>query len=205
MVKTPGEVFSFMQSNKIGEKIALFWIAWAFVAEKFDNFKLADQIFQKAIRRQAEPKDVLQKRYQQFQRRMARHFLNKMEEGGQVDEVARPALQTVGSQPTQANADRGLGNQRSVQTLPPTQSIRSKSKSVQPASNNNGVAGFTLFVEENATVIDEEPAQLTENKAWKTLGKDSERRKENEGKDNLLAIVTVFVCIRLCCCRISSS
>ena len=30
-----------------GEKVALFWIAWAFVAEKVGNFKLTDQIFQK--------------------------------------------------------------------------------------------------------------------------------------------------------------
>jgi hypothetical protein len=36
-----------MQVNKIGEKVALFWIAWAFVAEKAGNNKLTDQIFQK--------------------------------------------------------------------------------------------------------------------------------------------------------------
>jgi hypothetical protein len=40
-----------MSTNKIGEKVALFWIAWAFVAEKANNFKLTDQIFQKGIRR----------------------------------------------------------------------------------------------------------------------------------------------------------
>lgn len=31
MVRMPGDIFSFMSSNKIGEKVALFWIAWAFV------------------------------------------------------------------------------------------------------------------------------------------------------------------------------
>lgn len=36
-----------MQNNKIGERVALFWIAWAYVAEKALNYKLADQIFQK--------------------------------------------------------------------------------------------------------------------------------------------------------------
>ena len=40
MVRTPGEIFSFMQSNKIGETVALFWVAWAFVAEKAENFKV---------------------------------------------------------------------------------------------------------------------------------------------------------------------
>lgn len=47
MVRTPGDVFSFMQTNKIGEKVALFWVAWAYVAEKALNYKLTDQIFQK--------------------------------------------------------------------------------------------------------------------------------------------------------------
>jgi len=51
-----------MQSNGIGEKAALFWIAWAFVAEKAGNMKMADQIFQKGTRRLAEPKDMLAKR-----------------------------------------------------------------------------------------------------------------------------------------------
>jgi hypothetical protein len=50
-VRTPGEIFSFMQSNKIGERCALFWIAWAFVAEKAENFNLTDQIFQKGMKR----------------------------------------------------------------------------------------------------------------------------------------------------------
>lgn len=49
MVRTPGEIFTYMQSNKIGEKVALFWIAWAYVAEKALNYKLADQIFQKGM------------------------------------------------------------------------------------------------------------------------------------------------------------
>ena len=46
------------------------------------------QIFQKGIRRMAEPKDQLQKRYQQFQRRMARHFLNQSEALQYVDQTA---------------------------------------------------------------------------------------------------------------------
>jgi len=58
MVRTPGEIFTYMSSNKIGEKSALFWMSWAFVAEKNENFNLTDQIFQKGIRKNAEPKDV---------------------------------------------------------------------------------------------------------------------------------------------------
>ena len=81
MVRIPGDIFTFMNSNKIGDRVSLFWIAWAFVAEKAGNHKLTDQIFQKGIKKMAEPKDILQKRYQQFQRRLARHYLNLAENG----------------------------------------------------------------------------------------------------------------------------
>jgi hypothetical protein len=50
LLQTPGEVFSFMQANKIGTKLSLFWIAWAFVVEKLGNFAMTDKIFQKGIR-----------------------------------------------------------------------------------------------------------------------------------------------------------
>ena len=46
-MRTPGEIFSYMNTERVGEKLALFWIAWAYVAEKAQNYKLADQIFSK--------------------------------------------------------------------------------------------------------------------------------------------------------------
>lgn len=63
------------------------------MAEKAENFKLTDQIFQKGLGKvgairdrdgpeaqaaQRKEKELLQKRYQQFQRRLARHFLNRL-------------------------------------------------------------------------------------------------------------------------------
>lgn len=76
MSRTPSETFGFMQANKIGEKVALFWIAWAFVAEKADKFDVTEKIFKKAIKHQAEPKKMVQSRFQQFQRRMVSRIRN---------------------------------------------------------------------------------------------------------------------------------
>jgi hypothetical protein len=50
MLQTPGEVFSFMQANKIGVKVAIYWIAWAFVVEKLANYAMTDKIFQKGLK-----------------------------------------------------------------------------------------------------------------------------------------------------------
>ena len=30
----PGDIFKYLHKNKVGLKVALFWVAWAFVAEK---------------------------------------------------------------------------------------------------------------------------------------------------------------------------
>ena len=55
------------------------------------GIQLTDQIFQKGMKKQAEPKDMLTKRYQQFQRRLARHYLNL------ADGTATVAASSTGS------------------------------------------------------------------------------------------------------------
>lgn len=85
MVSDPNDVFSFMQSNSVGTKLALYWIAWAFVAEKAQNYQFADRIFQNGQNMNAEPKSLLSQRYQQFQRRITRKYLTAMENGETFD------------------------------------------------------------------------------------------------------------------------
>jgi hypothetical protein len=45
----PDEIFKFMHKNKIGARVALFWVAWAFVNEKAGNDKFTDKLFVKGI------------------------------------------------------------------------------------------------------------------------------------------------------------
>lgn len=47
-------VFKFLHKNRIGEKVALFWVAWAFVAEKAGNDQLADRLYEKGTHRQVD-------------------------------------------------------------------------------------------------------------------------------------------------------
>eukprot|EP00948_MAST-09A_sp_MAST-9A-sp1_P001409 g1409.t1 len=72
----PLDCFRYLYSKGIGEDLALFYIAWAFVAEKADDCKLADDIYQRGIHRRAQPLDQLKQRFRQFQRRMSRKWLN---------------------------------------------------------------------------------------------------------------------------------
>ena len=60
----------------VGTLTALFWVAWAWVAEKQSDFQFTEKIFQKALSVGAEPKKFLEERQKQFLRRMSRHWLN---------------------------------------------------------------------------------------------------------------------------------
>ena len=72
----PSDIFNYMYQQKIGRHVALFWAAWAFVAEKEQDFAFTEKIFAKGIRNKAHPMQYLLTRQKQFQRRMSRHWLN---------------------------------------------------------------------------------------------------------------------------------
>lgn len=190
-VRTPGEIFSYMQSNKIGVKLSLFWIAWAFVTEKLENFKLTDQIFQKGISKQAEPKDLLQKRYQQFQRRMARHYLNLTaeSEGGRTEGDTqgkgseRGALSSL-SKSQAARPQRANGHPQRPRGLKINDggATSSSSDSAVPGKKNAG--GFSIFDENSAPQTSTAPdniGEINENSMWTAVPTESARHKENQG------------------------
>jgi hypothetical protein len=51
VMKDAGDIFKFMFSNKIGEDVGLFYMAWALVAETCKNYSFADKIYVKGIHR----------------------------------------------------------------------------------------------------------------------------------------------------------
>lgn len=204
MVRTPGEIFTYMSSNKIGEKTALFWMSWAFVAEKNENFNLTDQIFQKGIKKNAEPKELLLKRYQQYQRRMARRYLNTMNEGGTS---GAPTAPTVGSggegnaRVSNENARAPLSLLQLQERQVPRNSAPIPRSSTATTTTGGGVntaasavarpnSTFTIFSEENESSVppqagrgaaQQEGLEQHHNKHWRQLGSEASRRKENDG------------------------
>lgn len=71
----PADVFKYLHQQKIGTKVAVFWIAWAFLAEKKEYYSFAETVFQKGISKEAQPLDHLKTRHKQFQRRMSESTL----------------------------------------------------------------------------------------------------------------------------------
>ena len=176
----PSEVFKLMSKIKVGTLTALFWVAWAWVAEKAEDFQFTEKIFQKALSVGAEPKKFLEERQKQFLRRMSRHWLNASQaneddvEGGD-DEDGRGALNSISSAGLAAN-NRGTGFNRNSSRDRHLQTQQSRQLS---RINENSSAGFSIFQDndENAEDVltdDDDGAQR-----GRQLAKESERVKEN--------------------------
>lgn len=79
------ELFRYLYQQRIGTGTATFYMAWAWKAEKEQDYDLTDQILTKGIAKHAKPKHSLVQRLQQFQRRMKRRIRTKaaMEQEGE--------------------------------------------------------------------------------------------------------------------------
>jgi len=184
--KDPGQVFKYLHQQKIGTYTALFWIAWAFVAEKDNDFPFAEQIFKKGISKNAQPLQMLKLRHQQFQRRMSRHWLNSSRASEQLDEYeeydgqesnrSRSALGGLTRDRVRVNDRSRSGRQRSGR---PGGLVSARKENIsnqqQLQANRNG--SFPIFVEpegENGYNLDQ---SYDDDK--RVIPRDADRKKEN--------------------------
>lgn len=149
----PNDVFSFMSNNGVGTKLSLFWIAWAFIAEKADNFQGADRIYNAGFQSNAEPRALLSQRYQQFQRRVTRKYLSAMDD------------------------EYGLAAPPATVKAPLIPESSKLSKISQPTSN---APAFDIFVESTDAVESSAPKFPKKNRSF--LENEAQRVKENQGE-----------------------
>mmetsp|Transcript_28205 Transcript_28205/g.68623 ORF Transcript_28205/g.68623 Transcript_28205/m.68623 type:complete len:822 (+) Transcript_28205:132-2597(+) len=189
--KDPGQVFKYLHHQKVGTITALFWIAWAFVAEKDNDFPFAEKIFKKGISKDAQPAQMLKLRHQQFQRRMSRHWLNSSraqaaEEEQNVDEYEDTDTSQHRATLGRISRDRLRRNDRSARHRGPRSAVvgggvRSIASRTQPRSNGTvGNGSFSIFVEPTGEndenhILDQ---SNIENKEY-VLATHAERKKEN--------------------------
>ena len=150
LLEEPLPLFRFLCANRIGERVSLFYIAWALVAEHAKNYGLADKVFTRGKNFIAKPKKVLATRQKQFQRRMARHW---MKQTSQDDEPIPNSL-------TQASQDLTLFNEN----------INSRGGRNGGASSSRGGLANGLSNTRNGRQRTSAAAQATRNKAKKSGG-----------------------------------
>ncbi|CAM9901770.1 unnamed protein product, partial [Phaeothamnion confervicola] len=74
-----GDLFKYLYKNAIGVELALFWVAWAWVAETNGDYLLADKLYGKATALGATPVEAVRRRHKEFIRRMSRLWLDQQD------------------------------------------------------------------------------------------------------------------------------
>jgi hypothetical protein len=188
----PGDVFKYLHSQHVGTTTALFWIAWAWVAENKGDYAFAEKVYLKGLAREAAPLKLLQQRHKQFQRRMSRHWLNTSQQQDEQDpETAPSGRSTLGG----LDAERVRRNDRAARPRdqPPTdqttRTFQDRNAKHHPLLANNSAStapgsgtGFQIFVEENAHEHDKGGYDLDRSRLVhheRKLETEAERNQEN--------------------------
>uniref|UniRef100_H3HDX0 BUB1 N-terminal domain-containing protein n=1 Tax=Phytophthora ramorum TaxID=164328 RepID=H3HDX0_PHYRM len=170
LVSNPKDIFKYLYQNKIGERVSLFYIGWAYVLETMANYPQAHKIYLKASQKKAEPQDLLERKYKEFQRRMSRQWLRMTEEIGanDIDEVThRRALESLSAYGTLElnDAQREQLHQHQAST---------RAQRVQHANAHKPV--FIIYEDPVGHSVD----PFDGNGGWKKLGSMQQQDKENE-------------------------
>ena len=190
----PGDVFKFLHSHQVGNITALFWIAWAWVAENKGDYSFAEKVYLKGLAKDAVPLKLLQQRHKQFQRRMSRHWLNTSQQQGEVEEetAATSGRATLGG----LDDERVRRNDRSTRPNEPqrrqtTTELTSKTfqdrkaqRQQNSAKNNlsSTASGFQIYREDDADHVDQSNYDLDQSRVveyYRELEAEAERNQEN--------------------------
>lgn len=173
--KRPHDIFKYCHESRIGSEVAIFWIAWAYVAEKEGNFPFAEKIFEKGIRRKAQPMKLLQQRLKHFQRRMSRHWLNStmLNDDGEYHEEEAADRKSRGAFAS-LDQESFARNDRSTSTFQSNQ----RRERIISTGNRQAQPQFPIFNDENAENINE-VLEMSSETSDKPFPRDIDLRKEN--------------------------
>ncbi|OQR87335.1 hypothetical protein THRCLA_10470, partial [Thraustotheca clavata] len=153
----PLDVFKFLYKNRVGDRLALFYMAWALLLEKRDDVKNAELIYAKGIEKKAEPLEALKRKHSEFEKRVSQKWLKAANPEDDDGPEAGPTLR-----------DRE----------PTTITVPISRQPTKPTANSASNA-FAIYSENDAP-----NAFLSENKSstWKKFAPAKAINKENEQK-----------------------
>ncbi|KAJ2465971.1 protein kinase [Coemansia sp. RSA 2322] len=173
-------VFQFLLANKIGDSLAILYEEYAKALESLSKVRKADEVYQLGIARKAQPLARLQRRFDEFQRRVMAQTVR----GAAVD-APPPPPEAASSQRTMLGTKRTARSAHSAaaNTLPASQR-GIPSSAAAPGSRAN--ARIAVFADPDGTTSGTGAADAAQAAAdpaaaapWLDIGSDEARRKEN--------------------------
>ncbi|KAJ2491384.1 protein kinase [Coemansia sp. RSA 2050] len=155
-------VFQYLLAQRIGDSLAMLYEEYGRFLETRDKIKRADEVYQLGVARKAQPLARLERRYEEFQKRVVARTMRQGDLPPAVEE---------NSQRTMLGTKRNAGSVRSVaaNTLPSTQ--RGVSSEVCARGNSR----ISVFSDPDGSLATTSAAGTP----WADVGSDEGRRKEN--------------------------
>ena len=174
----PSSVFKLMSKIKVGRKVSLFWVAWAWCAEQAGDIPFTEKIFEKALSVGIKPQKMLLDWKEDFVKRMNASQAQEDRAGLEEEEgLGRGPLNSLSS--VGSRNDRRFGR---ALLLPNGASRHSaRSRPPQGRRDNKPTCGFNICQEDDiphgarGVLDDDENAPGTRLR----LVRESERNKEN--------------------------
>ncbi|XP_020526249.1 mitotic spindle checkpoint protein BUBR1 isoform X2 [Amborella trichopoda] len=164
-------IYSFLDANEIGQNHAIYYVAYALHMESKNKMKKADEIFNIGIARKAQPIEKLESSYKKF---MGRAIARSKAQDEEVVEDHLP-VRSFGTIVAAREARRQTTRQSDI--------FQNKAKLQRVSSNaplavyNDAILGTQArHPHSGANQLD---ATKSQGHAWKTLGTQAERNKEN--------------------------
>ncbi|KAF9352988.1 hypothetical protein BGX26_009236 [Mortierella sp. AD094] len=202
-VEFPMDVFNFMETNRIGSEISMYYEEHADYLESREEFEKAKDVFLLGIHRRARPFGRLKRLFEEFERRaelyqqeLERKVIEELEpeQLHQRPRLSEPITLLSAGRRVLGNKISGSESRHANETTRGHVSIGSSSSSASAISSRPSVlssyqrpnAKLEVFSDQNAQPssggrakpkIDHNSSQ--ENTPWKDLGADQVRRKEN--------------------------
>ncbi|KAJ2668600.1 protein kinase [Coemansia spiralis] len=135
-------VFQFLIANKIGDSLAVLYEEYAKLLESQNKARKADEVYQLGIARKAQPLARIQRRYNDFQRRLVAQTMRDVdtqqqhteEQGAQSSSNTLPAMQGRLDAANDENNAPGHSNRTMLGTKRSGRSVRSAAANTLPAS-----------------------------------------------------------------------
>ena len=169
----PMEIFKYFYDEKVGLNCAVYWVAWAWTAEKREEFKTAEKIFQRALSTDkgyhVKPLNFVEIRYKQFQRRMSRYWLEtaKSNHDAVEDEDQRPALNQVRHHSSRSHNRRGRDENYNHRSSSRSSTQRTTSSHLDGSSRTrSSTAGFSLPGSSTNTRLNVSNSKSNENSGF---------------------------------------
>ncbi|KAJ2807358.1 protein kinase, partial [Coemansia guatemalensis] len=187
-------VFQFLVANGVGDSLAVLYEEYAKLLEGAGKIRKADETYQLGIARNAQPLVRLQRRYDEFQRRvMARTIRDVEQQQQQQDQSAGPTNTesrgaTHGRQSNNENTNPSGSHRTMLGTKRSGRSVRSAVANTLPASQRGLPEAQETGARPNARIaVFSDPDGASDARAdagssagpWRDIGTDESRRKEN--------------------------